>query len=481
VACKGAKGGKAAAMMRRGQLRPRPQSLFCRFATGARFCVAATDADIGDGADLMQAADIIAIVLVLGAIIGCLNSLYFRLPPAIGVLLGSLVLSALIVSSDRLFELHVLGWFRRTLNSADLPHLFLDGTLALLLFAGSLHVNFAVLKQRYRTIVLLATVSVMISIVVFGFGMHAIFWLVGADVPLAWCLVLGAVLAPTDAIVVEKLLRRVNLPERLRAAIVGESLFNDGAAVVLFLIALRVTHGETIEIGHGHIALALAREIVGGVGIGIGFGWVAVQAIRAVKDDGLRLLISLALALGSYRVANVADFSGPIAVVTAGMWLGNVLPRLTSDGAPQSAFVGFWSLLDQLLNTMLFLLIGFQVLGLTFQISHLLQVILAIPLAILARMVSVALPLGFTRESLRAKAHETAVLTWAGLRGGISVALALTLPASPWRDDLLVICYAVVVFSIVVQGLSLPAFLRKIYGVTPAEPLPAPQAQASRF
>src|SRR5262245_61038343 len=147
----------------------------------------------------MQAADIIAIVLVLGAIIGCLNSLYFRLPPAIGVLLGSLVLSALIVSSDRLLDLHVLGWFRRTLNSADLPHLFLDGTLALLLFAGSLHVNFAALKQRYRTIVLLATVSVMISIVVFGFGMHAIFWLVGADVPLAWCLVLGAALAPTDA------------------------------------------------------------------------------------------------------------------------------------------------------------------------------------------------------------------------------------------------------------------------------------------
>ena len=331
----------------------------------------------------MQAADIIAIVLVLGALIGCVNSLYFRLPPAIGVLLGSLVLSALIVSADRLFSLHVLGWFRSTLNSANLPHLFLDGTLALLLFAGSLHVDFAALHKRRWMIVLLATASVIVSTVVFGFGMKAIFWLVGVNVPLAWCLVLGAVLAPTDAIVVATLLRRVNLPENLRAAIVGESLFNDGAAVVLFLVALRVTHGEPIVVGEGHIAVMLVREIVGGAGIGIVFAWIAVQAIRTVKDDGLRLLIELALALATYRVANVADMSGPIAVVTAGMWLGNALQRLTPGGDIRPALVAFWSLLDQLLNTMLFLLIGFQVLGLTFQISHLLQVVLAIPLAVL--------------------------------------------------------------------------------------------------
>jgi CPA1 family monovalent cation:H+ antiporter len=428
----------------------------------------------------MQAADIIAIVLVLGAVIGCLNSLYFRLPPAIGVLLGSLALSALIVTSDRLFSLHVLGWFRSTLNSANLPHVFLDGTLALLLFAASLHVDFAALHKRRWMIVLLATASVIVSTVVFGFGMFAIFWLVGVHVPLAWCLVLGAVLAPTDAIVVEQLLRRLNMPERLRAAIVGESLFNDGAAVVLFLVALRVTHGEPIVIGEGHVAVMLVREIVGGAGIGVAFGWIAVRAIRAVKDDGLRLLIELALALSSYRVAHITDLSGPIAVVTAGMWLATALQRSTPGGDIRPALVAFWNLLDQLLNTMLFLLLGFQVLGLTFQFSHLLQVALAIPLAIVARMVSVAMPLGFMRGSLRAKTHETAVLTWAGLRGGISVALALTLPDTPWREDLLVVCYAVVVFTIVVQGLTLPRFLRRIYGVTPTEPEPQARAGEGR-
>ena len=373
-----------------------------------------------------------------------------------------------------------MGWFRSTLDSANLPHLFLDGTLALLLFAGSLHVDFAALKKRRWMIVLLATASVMISTVVFGFGMRAIFWLVGADVPLAWCLVLGAVLAPTDAIVVETLLRRVNLPAGLRAAIVGESLFNDGAAVVLFLIALRVTHGETIVIGEGHIALALAREILGGAEIEIGFGWIAVQAIRAVKDDGFRLLISLALALASYRVANVADMSGPIAVVTAGMWLGNSLQRLTPGGDIRSALVGFWSLLDQLLNTMLFLLIGFQVLGLTFQISHLLQVALAIPLAIVARMISVALPLGiYARQPAgqvaRGGGADLGRLARRHFGGARAHSAGFALARRPAGH--LLRGGAVHHRG---AGLSMPAFLRKVYGVTPAEPAPQAQAEGGR-
>ena len=428
----------------------------------------------------MQAADIIAIVLVLGAIIGCLNSLYFRLPPAIGVLLGSLALSALIVSADRLLGLHLLGWFRSTLNSANLPHLFLDGTLALLLFASSLHVDFAALHKRRWMIVLLATASVMISTVVFAFGMRAIFWLVSADVPLVWCFVLGAVLAPTDAIVVETLLRRVNLPESLRAAIVGESLFNDGAAVVLFLIALRVAHGETIVIGEGHIAMALVREVLGGVGTGIGFA----LDCRAgdPRRQGRRFAVA-DRAGARARHLPCRQYRRPVRTDRRSHGRHVARERATTGCARRRHSTRACRLLrvcSTTLNTMLFLLIGFQVLGLTFQISHLLQVVLAIPLAILARMVSVALPLGFTRGSLRGKSREVAVLTWAGLRGGISVALALTLPPSPWRADLLVVCYAVVLFTIVVQGLSMPAFLRKVYGATPAEAAPQPKAGEPR-
>jgi CPA1 family monovalent cation:H+ antiporter len=363
------------------------------------------------------------------------------------------------------FHLHVMSWFRGTLDAADLPHFFLDGVLALLLFAGSLHVDVAELSRRSWVILLLATASVILSMLVFGGGMWVMFAAVGTAVPLIWCMVLGAILAPTDAIVVENLLRQVSLPAGLRAAIVGESLFNDGAGVVLFLLTLGVTKGATIHIGHGLVALALAREITGGALLGFVAGWLAALLIRRVADEGLQLLISLALVLCSYRLANLFELSGPIAVVSAGLCMGSPSSRFGVTAGSRTVLIGFWTLLDQLLNTMLFLLIGLQILGLVVQPLDLIPVAFAIPLAIFSRLASVAAPLILTRERIRDRMRDIAVLTWAGLRGGISVALALTLPASPWRTDLLVVTYAVVVFTIVVQGLTIPRFLRAAYGV----------------
>jgi CPA1 family monovalent cation:H+ antiporter len=417
----------------------------------------------------LAAADLVAIVLVLAALIGCINYLWVGLPPAVAVLGGSLVLSLLIVASDRLFHLHAMHWFRGALDAAIIPHIFLDVVLALLLFAASLHVNLAELRQRSWAILALATASVMLSTVIFAFGIWLIFGLFGAVVPLAWCFVLGAILAPTDAVVVEALLRKVNLPPSLRAAIVGESLFNDGASVVLFLLALRVTQGETVTIGHGQIMLELAREIVGGTAVGFVAGWLAMQLMGRIKDDGLQLMVSLALAIGCYRLATVLHLSGPIAVVTAGLCVATLSGRFVAVSEGRSPLVGFWALLDQILNTMLFLLMGFQILGLTMQPVQLLYAAFAIPLAVAARWISVAIPWGLTPGSLRDKARGTAVLTWAGLRGGISVALALTLPESAWRADLLVVAYAVVVFTIIVQGLTMPPFLRAVYGAQKAD------------
>ena len=419
---------------------------------------------------MIEPVDLFAIVLALAVLIGSVNHLWIKLPAAIGMLVGSLVVSLLVVVSDHVFHLHVMRWFRGTLGAADLSHFFLDGVLALLLYAGSLHVNVAELRRRGWVILLLATASVIISTLIFGGGMWLFFGAIGLTVPLAWCFVLGAILAPTDAVVVENLLQQVRLPAGLRAAIVGESLFNDGAGVVLFLLALGVIQGGAVTLGHGVVFTALLREIVGGGLLGFAAGWLAALLIRRVHDDeGLQLLISLALVLGCYRLATAFALSGPIAVVTAGLCMASPSPRFGMASESRTVVIRFWSLLDQLLNTMLFLLIGLQILGLVVAPTQLLPIVFAIPLAVLSRLVSVAVPLALTREAWRDKGRDAAVLTWAGLRGGVSIALALTLPDGAWRTELLVVTYAVVVFTIVVQGLTISRFLRAMYPANKAE------------
>lgn len=227
----------------------------------------------------------------------------------------------------------------------------------------------------------------------------------GAAVPLVWCFVLGAILAPTDAVVVESLLRRAGLPASLRGTIVGESLFNAGAAVVLFLLALGVTQGDTIHLGHGHVLMALLREIAGGALLGIIAGWLAALLLRRIDDDGLQLLISLALALvlGCYRLVIIANLSGPIAVVAAGLCLGSPSPRFGMTPDTRSVLIGFWSPLNQILNTMLFLLMGLQILGLVVTPIELIPIVFAIPLAIVSRLVSVAVPVALTGDRVHEK------------------------------------------------------------------------------
>ena len=411
----------------------------------------------------MQPADLLAIVLVLAALIGCVNHLWIRLPPAIGMLLCSLALSALLAAADRILHLHVMGWFRGNLDQPALSRIFLNGALALLLFAGSLHVDVRQLSRRWWVILLLATASVILSTVVFGAGAWLMFGLAGATVPLVACFMLGAILAPTDAVIVESLLRQVSIPARLRAAIVGESLFNDGAGVVLFLTTLGIAEGEASFTGHGEIIAAVIGQIAGGGAIGLSAGGLAALLIRRIDDEGLQLTISLALCLGSYRLAGVAEASGPIAVVIAGLSIASFSPEFAPPGGVRSNLVSFWALLDQLLNSMLFLLMGLEILALRIEPSEILFLVAAIPLALLARAISVAAPALLTRDGLRDKTRGVAVLTWAGLRGGISLALALTLPPSPWRATLLAIVYAVVVFTIVVQGLTMPGLLKRAF------------------
>lgn len=435
--------------------------------------------------------DAAAWLLGLAAVIGVANDRWFHLPRNIALLLGALCVASGVMAVDTwLIQGEGLAYWRNRIDHANLSGVLLDGVLALLLFAGSMHVDPRQLRDRAWPVALLATIGVVVATTLFGVLFHLLTLLGGQPVPLVWCLVLGVILAPTDAVVVEGLLRQVRMPAVLRGTISGESLFNDGAAVVLFLAALAIADGQPDVIGHGRLALKILEEVALGGLLGWLGGYAAVQVCRSLNDRSLEVIVSLALALGIYRLAAAFGVSGPIAVVAAGLAFRH-LPRHdraragnergqgdatapagsgagSGSGAnlhPSAHTSASWDVIDDLLNTLLFMLMGFQILAITMVSAVAFLLPLGFLLAVLARAVSVCpammlLPLPFAD-----RVRGVAVLTWTGLRGGISIALVLTLPQSPYRDLLLAIGYGVVIATIVAQGLTVPRVLRALYGV----------------
>ena len=410
----------------------------------------------------MTPFDLLALLLVAAGLIGCGNYLFVRLPAAIGLLSGSLVIAAVALIIDPLTAGALSAWLRQALTDLDLPRLFLGGILGLLLFAATFQVSLSELRENKWIILLLATASVILSTVLFTFGLYAICALVGYDLPLRWCAVIGAVLAPTDAVVVDDLLRRVRMPAALRGAIAGESLLNDGAGVVLFVITLQLAGGGTGLIGHGRVAVAMATEGAGGALLGIVAGLLARRMLARVDDGGLALIVSLALVLVSYRAADAFGVSGPIAVVAAGLAFGRGT-QTASAVRNHAQVVSFWLLLHEVLNALLFLLVGLQVVNIVYADLVWLPVLASIPLAVLTRLLSIAIPVACLGGNWPSQVRRITVLTWAGMRGGVSIAMVLAIPATPWGSELLAICLAVVLFTVLVQGLTLPWALQRLF------------------
>ncbi|MBV9115461.1 MAG: sodium:proton antiporter [Hyphomicrobiales bacterium] len=413
----------------------------------------------------MSTFDMASLVFVFAAVIGIANERYLRWPRVIALLICAL-LASLVIMAVGVFvgSINLEELAQHRIEGAHLPRILLDGVLALLLFAASLHVDLRELRSQAWAVFGLATLGVILATVLLAFGIFAAFRLAGTGIPLAWCFVLGAVLAPTDAVAVEGLLRRVQLPGSLRALVSGEALFNDGTAVILFFSALAAAGGQTGVIGHGHIALSLFVEGAAGAALGGAAGFLAYLVMRRVHDENLAVTISLALALSTYRLAVAFGVSGPIAVVVSGIVLANQPAKSFALPKLRAKLVTFWSLVDDLLNTLLFILMGFEILAIDVSRAVILPLLLAVPLAFAARLISVfALVPLLPRGSLQ-KTRAVAALTWLGLRGGISIALVLTLPPTPYQAALSAVCYGVVIFTIVVQGLLTPRVLQSLYG-----------------
>jgi Na+:H+ antiporter len=407
----------------------------------------------------MAFLDAAAVLLVLAALFSWLNHRFIRLPPAIALLLFSLATSAAVVALG-MFGLDAQRLAQQVLDKVQLDQALLNGMLSFLLFAAALQVDLGELAERKWAVGFLASLGVVISTVLVGVLMHYLFAALGHKIPLLWCLLFGALISPTDPIAVRAILKHARVEKSLEMKLAGESLLNDGFAVVLFVVLLGIAlGGEKASIVQ--VSMLLAREVVGGALFGLAIGYAAHRMLASVDQYQVEILITLALVTGGYALAGKLAVSGPIAVVIAGVLIGNQTRRYAMSARSRERVDTFWELLDEILNAVLFVLVGLELLRLDYDARFVWAAVLAIPAVLLARALSVsvaALVPGLRKEF---PPYVIGILTWGGLRGGISVALALSLPASRFRDALITVTYAVVVFSIVVQGLTLARVLRR--------------------
>lgn len=402
----------------------------------------------------MSPFELAALLVSLAAVFGVINHVTLKLPSTIGLTVIALAVSLAILGLDALTPLTIDDVIRDSLVEIDFADTLLDAMLGFLLFAGALHVDLDTLRQHRWIVALIASVGVVLSTLMIGTG----FWaLTGVAFPIA--LVFGALLTPTDPVAVLGLLKDVELPRTLETKIAGESLFNDGVAYVVFLVTVAIafpgTEDTTEPVTVASGLLLFLQEAGGGAALGFALGWITFQVMRRIDDYALEVLLTLALVMGGYALALALHLSGPIAMVVAGLLIGHAGMSFGMSDVTRDHVDAFWRIVDEILNAVLFLLIGLEAFAVLPDDADALLIGLAcIPLAVGARFLAVWLAVTTLRFRRTFSPGVVPILTWGGLRGGISVALVLSLPDGPERTLMLTACYVVVIFSIVVQGLT---------------------------
>lgn len=408
----------------------------------------------------MEIYHISVILIVLAASFGYINARFLKLPLTIGLMVVSIVFSVGLMIAGVIDD-RLLGLELEFVKQIAFDELLLEVMLSFLLFAGALHVDFQKLKAQRWPILLFATIGVLISTVLIGLLSYGLLSVLGLNVALIHCMLFGALISPTDPIAVLGILKKAGVAAELEAKIAGESLFNDGVGVVIFLTLYDFASGEASLTGPSDIALLFVHEVGGGILLGLALGALAYTLMRRIHQFEVELLISLALVMGGYQIASLLHLSGPLAVVITGLMISHEQFQTRSFTSESRAHLfQFWELLDVLLNAILFVLIGLEVVILVLDTDYIIAGLLVIPLVLLARFIAVSLPIKALERRLAFAPKTPLIMTWGGLRGGISIALALALTDDMSRELFLTMSYIVVFFSIVAQGLTLERLVR---------------------
>jgi CPA1 family monovalent cation:H+ antiporter len=410
----------------------------------------------------MDVFTIISVLVFLSAIFGYINARFLKLPNSIGLMLITIVFTMVVFGIGYVDDT-LINAERYIIDQIDFKSVLLDIMLSFLLFAGALHTNFDQLKVQRWPILVFSTLGVLVSTFLVGTSMYYLLQLLGMDISFIYCLLFGSLISPTDPIAVLGILKKAGAPKQLETKIVGESLFNDGVGVVVFLTIFQLASAGESVVGPLEILELFGVEVIGGLALGLGLGWGTYKLMRSIDDYDIEVIITLATVMVGTLIAQKFHLSAPLAMVAAGLVVGNDTVRNSAMSETTEIYVDkFWELLDILLNTLLFVLIGMEMLVLSFKTEYIIAGLLAIPLVLICRYLSLLLPIKFFEKRLDFVPRTNLVMTWGGLRGGISIALALGLSDDMHRDVFLVITYIVVVFSIIGQGLTVEKLIKRV-------------------
>ncbi len=410
----------------------------------------------------MNLFNIITLLIVLSSVFGYINVRFLKLPDTIGLMIMAIIFSVVMILVNYINP-QLFHYAEDLVEHINFSTVLLDVMLSFLLFAGALHTDSSLLRKERRTIMLFSVVGVLLSTLLIASLVYVAVLLIDYKLNFIYCLLFGALISPTDPIAVLGILTKANVPKKVETNIVGESLFNDGIGVVIFIVILQVIRKGVDNVSLGEVAMLFVREAIGGIIFGFAIGYFTYRLLKSIDHYQIEVMITLSMVMGGYYLATILHVSGPLAMVVAGLFTGSRSKEFAMSHTTELYVDKFWELIDVIMNAILFVLIGLRLMVLDYNNTYLLIGLATVPIVLFSRYFSIRLPLFILRKWVDFSKKDQLLMTWGGLRGGLSIAMALSLASEPNKDLIVFITYIMVLFSILVQGLSVGKFAKRLY------------------